>query len=223
MAPLPAGAPPGLCDRRGAGIAGTLAALVLSGEPVLAVAADARLRARQLGRIAGGFDLCSHTGLRGTPDLVGPAAHVVAIDPPATPAQASTLVALAADRTVHLLWGRDELDSSVWIHERDHVLRAPLAAVYRALRDRGGAAGEELEMVLRAPDPAQPPLTPAAAGRALRVLAELGLVSIDRDPVRVSVPAAERTSLDRSPAYRDNERRLQDGLRYLTGATQRAA
>src|SRR5205085_3342032 len=89
-----------LRDRRGGGIAGTIADLVCSGEPVLVVAADARLRARHLQPILGGFELCSHEALRRDPSLAGPLVHVVAIDPPAgAPAELR-----AYGRFVHLAW-----------------------------------------------------------------------------------------------------------------------
>ncbi|MDP9399846.1 MAG: hypothetical protein M3P39_02625, partial [Actinomycetota bacterium] len=213
--------PEGVRDRRGGGIAGTVAALVHSGEPVLVVGADAPLRAAQLGSILGGFALCSHAALARRPALAAPFAHLVAVDPPAGPEEEARLFGHAGARVVHLAWGADELDFAVRIHEREHDLRAPLAAVYRALRDRGAAEGEELETALRG----QPGATrsPAVAGRALRILAELGLVSLDPETPRVVVPAAERTSLERSATYRHCQRRREDGLRYLTGATERAA
>ena len=110
-----------------------VAGLVHTGEPVLVVVADAALRARQLAPIVGGLRLCSHAALRADPGLAD-GAHVVVIDPPATPAAAVDLLAGAAGRTVHLAWGRDELDWTAQLHEREHELRAPLSAIYRALR-----------------------------------------------------------------------------------------
>src|SRR5215212_9808855 len=71
-----------LLDRRGAGIAGVLADLVASGEPVLAVAAHAPHRARALRDRAGGFAVCSWHAIEDDPSLAAPFAHVVAIDPP---------------------------------------------------------------------------------------------------------------------------------------------
>nr|MBA2638249.1 hypothetical protein [Solirubrobacterales bacterium] len=159
--------------------------------------------------------------LRRAPALAEGFAHVVAIDPPAGAGEEARLFGHASQRLLHLAWGSDELDFAVHIHEREHDLRAPLAAIYRALRDLGDAEGEELEAALRG----EPELSrsPLVAGRVLGILAELGLVSLDREARRVVVPAAERTSLDRSPTYRGCERRFKDGLRYLTGATARAA
>ncbi len=201
-------------DRRGGGIAGTIAALVASGAPVLVVAADAQLRARQLGPILGGFELCSHDALEHDPALARADHHVVLLDPPAGPLR-------TAGQMTHLAWGRPELRFTEQIHEREYGLRAALTATYRALRDAGGAAGEELEALLRADPTTQLPAT--AAGRVLRVLAELDLVSLDPDTRTVTVPAAERTALERSASYRAYHQRYEDGLRYLSGVTAKAA
>ena len=208
-------------DRRGGGIAGTIAALVASGEPVLVVAADARLRARQLAPILGGFELCSHDALERDPALAGAgrrepgrASHVVLLDPPAGPLRTH-------GRMTHLAWGHPELRFAEQIHEREYGLRASLTATFRALRAAGGAAGEELEALLRG-DP-QTPRPATLAGRVVRVLAELHLVSLDPDSRTVTVPAAERTALERSAAYRAYHQRYEDGRRYLSGVTAKAA
>ncbi len=201
-------------DRRGGGIAGTIAALVASGEPVLVVAADARLRARHLATIVGGFELCSHDALARAPALAGPEHHVVLLDPPAGPLRTH-------GRLTHLAWGRPELRFAEQIHEREYALRASLIATYRALRGAGAAAGEELEALLRG-DP-HTPRPPSLAARVVRVLAELDLVSLDPDSGSVVVPAAERTALERSVAYRAYHQRYEDGRRYLIGVTAKAA
>jgi len=209
-------APPAapLRDRRDRGIAGTIGALVASGERVLVVAADARLRARHLAPILGGFELCSHDALARDPALAAPDTHVVMLDPPAGPIHPRGAV-------THLAWGLPELRFAEQIHEREYALRAQLTATYRALRAAGGAAGEELEALLRG-DP-QTPRPAALAGRLVRVLAELGLVSLDPQARALSVPAAERTALERSEAYRAYRQRYEDGRRFLIEVTARAA
>jgi single-stranded-DNA-specific exonuclease len=207
---------PGVRDRRGGGIAGIVGALVHSGEPVLLVVADAVIRARQLAPIVGPARLCSHEALRAHPGLADDA-HVVLVDPPVT----SDPVSASPGRMVHLVWGDPEVDFSLRIHEREHGLRAPLSEIYRALRDREACEGEELEAALRG-DP-QAPRTAALAGRALRVLAELGLVHLDREARAVTVPTAERTSLERSAWYRSEQVILDEGRRWLTRSTAQAA
>jgi single-stranded-DNA-specific exonuclease len=199
-------------DRRGGGGAGVIAALVASGEPVLVVAADAPLRRAHLAGRLGGFALTDHAALERDPAIVARFAHVVLLDPP--PREP----AIVPGPTVHLAYGEAEISFALSIHEREHGLRAPLTAIYRDLRALGTVAGEELEAALRGQDPQR---SPAVAGRALRVLAELGLVSLDRDRRTVTVPAAERTELDRSAAYRSYEARREDEERFLRSCTAR--
>ena len=62
--------------------------------------------------------------------------------------------------------------------------------------------------------------SPAAAGRALRVLAELGLVRLDG--ATVTLPPARRAELDGSAAFRAYTTRLAEGRARL-GAPRRAA
>jgi single-stranded-DNA-specific exonuclease len=139
---------------------------------------------------------------------------VVMLDPPAAALRTH-------GRMTHLAWGPAELRFAEQIHEREYGLRASLTAVYRALRVAGAAAGEELEALLRG-NP-ETPRPAALAGRVVRVLAELGLVSLDPRSRTVTVLSAERTQLERSAAYRAYNQRYEDGSRYLSGVTARAA
>lgn len=211
----------GARDRRGGGIAGVLAALVHSGEPVAALVADPEIRARQLGALVSGVALCGYADLEAQPALLAGVGHVVVIDPPATPSQRALLETLAIRQMVHLAWGAAELTFAVRIHEREYDLRAPLTALYRDLRALDGAGGEELEAALRG-DP-QAPRSPQVAARALRVLSELGLVSLDPQTRTVAVPPAQRTELERSAAYRVYSQLLEDGRAFLNSATAVAA
>ncbi len=201
-------------DRRGSGIAGTIAALVHCGEPVLVVAADATLRVAHLQPILGGFDLCSHEALERNPALAAQGTHVVMLDPPAGPLR--TFGAMT-----HLAWGQPELRFAEQIHEREYALRASLTATYRALRATGEAAGEELELLLRGDG--RTPRPAALAGRVLRVLAELALVSLDLEARALTVPPAERTALEQSAAFRAYQQRYEDGQRFLSEVTAKAA
>jgi len=121
----------------------------------------------------------------------------------------------------HLAWGPAELGFAEHIHERQYDLRASLSATYRALRDAGGAGGEELEALLRG-DP-QTPRPATLAGRLIRVLAELHLVSLDPTTRTLTVPRAQRTALERSAAFRAYQQRYEDGRRWLNAETARAA
>jgi single-stranded-DNA-specific exonuclease len=192
-------------DRRGGGAAGIIAGLVASGESVLVVCADARSRMRHLSGRLGGFALCSWTALERDPRLADGRAHIVALDPPSGPGQAE--LAGAGGATVHLVWGEPEIRYTLAVLERTASLRAPAAALYRALRDGAPLA-----------DAIATAGAPAVAGRALRVLVELGLVNVDRATLTVSVPPAERTDLALAPTMRHEAGRLEAARAYL-GAT----
>jgi single-stranded-DNA-specific exonuclease len=190
-------------DRRGGGVAGTLAALVASGEPVLVACADARRRRGHLEGRLGGFAVAAWHALERDPALLDGYAHVLALDPPAADTQAALV-----DERFTLAWGEPEAEYALRAHEAGYDLRPVAAAVYRALRD-GGLA----EAVGAAP-------SPAAAGRALRVLDELGLVRVEGQAVKLA--SAQRTELDASAAFRAYTTRLAEGRARL-GAPRRAA
>ena len=199
-------------------MAGLISDLVASADDVLVVTAHAPYRARTLEGRIGGFALTSWHALADEPGLATPFAHVVALDPPAL----AGLEHLPGGGWTHLAWGEPELGFARRIHEWDYALRAPLAAVYRALREAGGARGEECEALLSG-DGAQP-RSAALAGRLVRVLAELGLVILEREaPALTVAESPERTALERSAAFRAYQHRLEDGLRFLASSTQRAA
>jgi single-stranded-DNA-specific exonuclease len=226
-------------DRRGGGAAGTLAALVASGEPVLVVCADARRRRGHLEGRLGGFALVAWHALEHDPSLLSSYAHVLALDPPAAETQRALI-----DERFTLAWGDAEKAYALRAHEASHDLRPVAAAVYRALRDgaaeRLTAAGSRAPEALAAPAPdplaaatpeplaaATPePLaaavaaapSPAAAGRALRVLEEVGLVRVDGRSA--ALLPAQRTDLDRSPAFGAYAARLAEGRALLGAATR---
>ena len=205
-------------DVRGQGVAGLIADLVNAGDDVLVVTAHAPHRARALRGRIGGFALTSWHALNDEPGLAEPFAHVVALDPPAAPG----LEHLPGEGWTHLAWGEPELGFATRIHQWDYALRAPLAAVYRALREAGGAEGEAIEAMLSG-DGAQP-RSAALAGRLVRVLAELGLVILEREaPALTVTESPERTALERSAAFRAYQQTLEDGLTFLASSTQRAA
>jgi single-stranded-DNA-specific exonuclease len=188
---------------------------------VLVLCADAGARARHLRTRLGGFSLASHDALgRGAASTAG-FPHVVLLDPPAGRAEHSRAMDGRPPERTLLAWGPAELRFAKHIHEQEHGLRDPLAACYRTLRDRGGAAGEDLEAVLRGDGPQS--RSPELAGRLLRVLAEIGLVELDRERAAVAVTERRRASLEASPAFREYERRRQDGLTSLRASIRQAA
>ena len=99
--------------------------------------------------------------------------------------------------------------------EWDYALRAPLIAVYRALREAGGASGEVCEAMIAGGGAQSRSAT--LAGRLVRTLLELGLLALEREgPALTAIVPAERTALERSAAFRAYTHRLEDGLTYLT-------
>jgi single-stranded-DNA-specific exonuclease len=201
-------------DRRGGAVAGTIGALIGCGAPVLVVTADVHRRARHLASILGGFELCSHEALERDPSLAGPDTHVVMLDPPPGPVRAYGAM-------THLAWGPAELAFAEQAFEHQYELRAALTATYRVLRDARTAHGDALERLLRGD--AGTPRPALRAGRLLRVLAELELVSVDRAAGSVTVPRAERTALEHSAAFRAYHQAYEDGRRWLSAQTAKAA
>jgi uncharacterized protein (DUF1501 family) len=128
---------------------------------------------------------------------------VLALDPPASDAQAALV-----DERFTLAWGDAEAGYALRAHEAAYDVRPAAASVYRALR-----AGALRDAVAAAP-------SPAAAGRALRVLDELALVRVDG--AAVALAPARRTELDGSAAFRAYTTRLAEGRARL-GAPRRAA
>jgi hypothetical protein len=105
------------------------------------------------------------------------------------------------------------------MHELEYGLRASLVALFRSLRQRGRVAGKELEQLLRGDGQHGRPAR--LAGRLIRVLAELELVSLNRDLPALTVVSDAPTTLERSPSYRAYDQRHKDGLRYLSSAKLR--
>jgi single-stranded-DNA-specific exonuclease len=208
-------------DRRGRGIAATITELVRGCESVLVVCAAAAERARHLDGRLGGFALCSHDALeRGAVDT-GAFEHIVILDPPLGDAALVRASAGTATQYTHLAWGQPELRFAVHIYEQEYGLRDSLAACYRTLRDRDEVAGGELEAVLRESQPR--PRSPEHGGRLLRVLAELGLVTVDRERSALSPGQKSAVTLEQSPAFRHYEQLLKDGVRYLEPSKEQAA
>ena len=208
-----------IVDRRGEGALALLRELTAGGGAVLAVVTDVPRRIAGLAERSGGFALCSHAALAREPELAGGFPHLVVLDPPAHADEAVSLHAGAPGTLTHLCWGAAELRFTQQIHESEHDLRAALVPLYRALRGRGSAAGEELEALLRGDGVHSRSV--AQAARLVAILTELDLVSLDRDLPALTVRDAERTALERSPAYRAAMQRYEDGRRWLK-ATDKA-
>ncbi len=202
-----------LLDRRGQSPLVPLCDALASGGRVLAVCADVPRRLAGLEARAGGFALVCASALDRAPALADEFAHVVVLDPPTSSAAAARLRAGAG--YTHLAWGEAELRFAWQMHELEYGLRASLVALYRGIKARRRVAGEELEQLLRAEGRHGRPAR--VAGRLVRVLAELQLVSLDRQVPALMVASEAPTALERSPAYRAYQQRYEDGRRFLSG------
>jgi single-stranded-DNA-specific exonuclease len=186
------------------------------------VCADVSRRLEGLSTRTGGFSLCSYHALQRDPALAGRFTHVVALDPPSAASGDQALCAASASANagyVHLSWGHAELRFAQQMHELEYGLRASLVTLYRSLRQLGRAAGGELEHLLRGDGPHGRPAR--LAGRLIRVLAELELVSLDRDLPALAIAGATPTALERSAAFRVYSQRYEDGRRYLSSEKPR--
>jgi single-stranded-DNA-specific exonuclease len=207
-----------IADRRGESPLAVLTDVLAAGGPVLAVCADVPRRLEGLAPRIGGFTLACHHAVERDPGLCARFTHIVVLDPPSDPSAEALL--RGGSGFTHWCWSDAELRFSQQMHELEYGLRTSLVALYRALRDRQRVAGEELEQLLRGDGIHGRPAR--LAGRLIRVLAELELVSLDQDlPALMVAGAVERTSLERSPAYRAYTARYEDGLRYLSSANLR--
>jgi single-stranded-DNA-specific exonuclease len=168
--------------------------------------------------LADHFALCSHAA----PALCFE--HVFVLDPPPSRELRDALVQSApgaGEGFLHLGWGGAELELTRKMLEHEYSLRPSLVALYRALANRQeGLTGSLLEAA--ASGEGAHPRSPALAGRCLRVLDELELVSIDRSSatVRCTMTIPERVALERSPAFTAYNRVRDEGLRFLSDLTR---
>jgi single-stranded-DNA-specific exonuclease len=200
-------------DVRGRGIAGTVADLVATGDPVLVVCAHAGQRAQALTGRIGGFAL---TTWAAAPDIATVYEHVVALDP--SPFGAEEVV--PGHGFTHLAYGTPELRFALTIHEWEYTLLDPLRALYRELRSPP-IAGEAAEALLRGAG--RQPRTAAFAGRLLRVLLELDLVTFDASSFSLAATPLKKVAPEQSQAYVAYRRRLEEGRACLTSAMPKAA
>ncbi|WP_249009584.1 single-stranded-DNA-specific exonuclease RecJ [Conexibacter sp. DBS9H8] len=217
-------------DGRGRGpLAVLAAALAAAAEPsagsgattaadpggVLGVCACSERRVVGLAGRIGGCALIGYHGLAVDPSQADRFAHIVAIDPPATAAHAALLA--RGRGYLHLAWGEPEIRFSEQMHELEYGLRASLVTLYRALQAQGRVTGGELERLLRG-DGTHPRPT-RLAGRLLKVLTELELVSLDPELPAVTVADPQPTQLERSPAFRTYDAIYHEGQRFLRTTT----
>ena len=206
-----------LLDRRGAGVAGALGALVAGGESVVVVSASEQRRRAQLSGRIGGFALTSWALLAADPSILDGYTHVVALDPPASAAAENLLTVGPLGSFAHQLWGPAELRFTLDEIERNADLRGSLASVYRALRD-----GPDLPLLeqLRSGDELRTPLQMALI---VRVLEELELARFDGTALGLLAEPDERRELGASPAFAENARATEEASAWLSPIASLAA
>jgi single-stranded-DNA-specific exonuclease len=198
-----------------AAVAGELASC---GESVLALSADAELRA---GMAREGLRLADYAELERSPGLAAEFAHVVLVDPP-TGAGIERLALRAAQSGgyLHRVWGEAEWRLSLSLIAVQLVQRPTLIATFRELREAGEASGEDLREALLGNGPH--PHSAETAARCFRVLSELGLVR--GTPAAgagvVGVVSSKGTDLERSMAYRAYSARHEEARQYLEAHKQ---
>jgi hypothetical protein len=182
---------------------------------------SARVRTAD-GRPCEGLALASWDELAAAPDLAAPFEHVVAFDPPAWPGGEALIASLPGPDGAfgHLAWGAAEVEFALKVARQSLDMRAELVALYRDLRAAGPVEGERLAALLRGGG--AHPRSPADAARLVRVLSEVGLVSIEPGP-RCRLLDAGRTELERSPTYMAALERYAVARACLERAATRAA
>ncbi|MQA74629.1 MAG: single-stranded-DNA-specific exonuclease RecJ [Solirubrobacterales bacterium] len=177
-------------------------------------------------RVAGadaGLVLADWAALGREPELARGFEHVVVVDPP--PFEHLERLCATGPGYLHHIDARAEAEFALRVHADEWPGRAWLAGVYRSLRE--GASGrpevgpEAARRILCGEGRAHP-LAPEAAGRAARVLEELGLIGWAGDGGRrtLRVLSSEATQLEQSAAFVAYRDRYEEGRRYLSERRQ---
>lgn len=141
-----------------------------------------------------------------------PARHVVLVDPPVSASGRSIAAAAMsapwrsapfAAGFVHLAWGKGEVELSERLLGARWLLRTPIAAIFRALRDVGGeVGGDELRSILTGPGAHG--RSPETAAHCVAVLRELGLCAAGGSGTEttLAIASSERADLEDSSVFR---------------------
>ena len=193
--------------------AAVLAELASSGGSVLALTADAGLRAAIAPE---GVRLADYLELENDAGLCAEFDHVVLVDPPpSAELERATAACAGEDAYLHLVWGEAEWRFACHAAGEQLAQRPALIELFRKLREAGEVSGERALEALGGVGGG--PRAPEAAARCLRVLAELGLVAgeANRGDGTLEVVSSEGTDLERSAAFRAYQSRYEEYLQYL--------
>lgn len=182
-------------DRRGGSIAVTLRVAAALGREPIAYAADPSRRAVQLESLGWKGTVAGPTNLKAALAQAAPDhGVVVCVDPPIDPRAAAAL----ADTPVDTWWSWSEAELTYAVHvlEREYALRPLMVALFRGLRE----AREPLPALALLPLVPEGH-APAALGRAIRVLDELGLVSVGDGLSAVELVSGDQVDPSSSTVY----------------------
>lgn len=161
-----------------------------------------RLRAVADGSDAPALMMADFVTAASTPGLVDAFDHLVFVDPPFSSAVFASLAALASRAWLHLIYCGDEVQFTKRVLEHEYSLRASLTGLYQRLQaERTHPLDETMErLVLGGGRYLRNPQT---AVRGLKVLEELGLISIEdsREESILTMLSVERTELERSRTF----------------------
>jgi single-stranded-DNA-specific exonuclease len=174
-------------------------------------------------RSGAGLALVDYEALGHASNLAAEFEHVVLIDPPRNPRdrlRVARPLEGEAGGFLHTLWSDAEVEFSLAVLDEQNASRHAVAAVFRALREAGEASGPALRAALEGGGAR--PLSPEAAGRCFRVLAELGLVAGEPrgGAGAVGVVSSEGTDLERSAAFRAYRADHSEAAPYLARPKQ---
>ncbi|MBJ7473134.1 MAG: hypothetical protein JHD16_17645 [Solirubrobacteraceae bacterium] len=194
-APTPVKPPTPTVDRRGSSIAVMLRVAAALGREPIAYAADPARRAVQLESLGWKGTVAGPTGLPAALAQAAPEHGVViCIDPPIDPRAAAALAATSVD--TWWSWSDAELTYAVHVLEREYALRPLMVSLFRGLREADGPV-PALGLLGLVPDGH----APAALGRAIRVLDELGLVRVGEGLSDVELISGDKVDPSASPVF----------------------
>ena len=184
-------------DRRGSSVAAVLRVAAANGREPIAYAADPARRAVQLESLGWRGTTVGPAGLAAALELAAPDHGVlVCVDPPVDPRAASALASSPVETWWN--WTEAELTYAVHVLEREFALRPLMVSLFRALREAGKPL-PALALLQHVPDGH----APAALGRAVRVLGDLGLVRVDEGFTAVELISEAASDPTGSAVYRN--------------------
>ncbi|MBI5871262.1 MAG: single-stranded-DNA-specific exonuclease RecJ [Actinobacteria bacterium] len=151
------------------------------------------------------------------PEVLEAFEHLVFIDPPWNQMILDSLAAAAPDAYIHLFYCSDEVQFSSKVLEHEYDLRSSLTRVYKQLEaGKTYLLDESVERLLLAGG--KHLRQPMMVARCLRILEELGLISVEDEagaPI-MTVLEARHTELDQSPTYRGLQSFYRESLKFLS-------